>query len=291
MFNAEEIIELEKKWLKYKIKQKSKLYFFLLFGTIISFFIMYAIYFPEQIHISTQNIIKNIDKKPEIKKEPIIEKKEPLVKKSATNKENTNIIVIPIEANITTKELVELPKVIIKKDNSKPYHFQIEPTDQGSELFSSNGFLTLNIKDSDKKQTLIKENEIEVVQHIKETQIYMPKQEVKKQKTKISIDMQEIDTISYLKDKYYSTSNIVFALMLAEEYYYEKKYTEALKWALTANDIDSQNTKSWYWFAKAKVKLNKKEDATRALNAYLSNNSSKRLSTLLHKIELGDTDD
>ena len=79
--------------------------------------------------------------------------------------------------------------------------------------------------------------------------------------------------------------------MLAEEYYYDKKYNETLKWALTANDIDAQNTKSWYWFAKSKVKLNHKKDAVRALKAYLANNSSKRLSTLLRKIEFGDTDD
>jgi len=285
MFNAEEIIELEKKWLKYKVKQKSKLYFFLLLVIIISSFVIYTVYFPQQVHITKQNIIKEITKKPEIKKEKTIKKTKTLVKK------NTNIIHIPIESNITKKEIVKLPKVVLKKDNSKPYHFKIEPTDQGSELFSSNGFLTLNLLHEDNKQNTLKENKREIVQPIRDIQSNISKQEVQKEKKKISIDMQEIDTIAYLKDKYYSTSSIVFGLMLAEEYYYEKKYKNSLKWALIANDIDSQNTKSWYWFAKAKVKLNQKEDALKALKAYLSNNSSKRLSTLLHKIELGDTDD
>jgi len=286
MFNAEEIIELEKKWLNYKVKQKSILYFFLLLVTIILSFVIYAVYFPQQVHI-----IKEITKKPAIKKEKAIEKTKTLVKKRTNNIKNTNVIHIPIESNITKQEIVKSPKVIVKKDTSKPYHFKIEPTDQGSELFSSNGFLTLNLIYSDNKQNTLKENKKEIVQPIKDIRPNISKQEVEKEKKKISIDMQEIDTISYLKDKYYSTSSIVFALMLAEEYYYEKKYKNALKWALIANDIDSQNTKSWYWFAKAKVKLNQKEDAIRALKAYLSNNSSKRLSTLLHKIELGDTDD
>ena len=291
MFNAEEIIELEKKWFKYKIKQKSKLYIFLLLVMMILSFIIYSVYFPQKIYMPVQDTVKKIDKKVEIKKVKPIEQTKTLVKKSNKSVKNPNIIVLPIESNITKEKIVKSPKTIIKEDDSKSYHFKLEPTDQGSELFSSNGFLTLNIESKDIKEDIAVENRNEVVQPIRETQTNLPKKEVKKQKTKISIDMQEIDTIAYLKDKYYSTSSIVFALMLSEEYYYEKKYKDALKWALTANDIDSQNTKSWYWFAKAKVKLNQNEDAIRALKAYLSNNSSKRLSTLLHKIELGDTDD
>ena len=287
MFNAEDIIELEKQWFKYKNKQKIKLGFFLLLIIIISSFVIYTVYFPQQVHINTQNIIKKISKKPEIKKQ----KTKTLIKENISNIINTNAIEIPIESNTTTKEIVKLPKVIVKKDNSKPYHFKIEPTDQGSELFSSNGFLTLNLIYGDNKQNTLKENKNEVVEPIKDIQSNISKRVVREKKKSISIDMQEMDTITYLKDKYYSTSSIVFALMLAEKYYYEKKYNNALKWSLISNDIDSQNTKSWYWFAQAKVKLNQKKDAIRALEAYLSNNNSKRLSTLLHKIELGDTDD
>jgi hypothetical protein len=211
MFNAEEIIELEKKWLKYKVKQKSKLYFFLLLIVIISSFVIYTVYFPQQIYISKQNIIKKTIKKPEIKEEKQI-------KKSVNSIKNTNIINIPIESNITKKEIVKLPKIVLKKDNSKPYHFKIEPTDQGSELFSSNGFLTLNLIHNDNKQNTLKENKREIVQPIRDIQSNISKQEVQKEKKKISIDMQEIDTIAYLKDKYYSTSSIVFGLMLSEDY-------------------------------------------------------------------------
>ena len=289
MFNTEEIIELEKKWFKYKIKQKSKLYIFMLLIITILFSITYTIYFPEQLTIITQTAIEKTDKKPEIKTVQSSKKAtQSVINNSIKNK---NTIVMPIESNASEKQIIEIEKVIIKKDNSKPYHFKLEPTDQGSELFSSNGFLTLNLKYSDKKQDITTKEKYQIVQPIREIQTNISKQEIPKQKVKISIDMQEIDTIAYLKDKYYSTSSIVFALMLAEEYYYEKKYIDSLKWSLTANDIDSQNAKSWYWFAKSKVKLNQKEDATRALKAYLSNNNSKRLSTLLHKIKLGDTDD
>jgi len=284
MFNAQDIIELEKKWLIYKVKQKSSLYIFILFIILILSFVTYAFYFPNVLHVFSQN--KEVVKMEKPKK---IVKPKKIEKHITTENNNTitnkNIIKIP------AKEQTKPTKVAIKKDNSKPYYFKLEPTEQSSELFSSNGFLTLNIGDSKKEQELIKKDKVEVVEPINEIPAVVPKQEIKKKKTKISINMQEMDTIAYLKDKYYSTSSIVFALMLAEEYYYDKKYKDALKWALTANDIDSQNTKSWYWFAKSKVKLNKREDAIRALRAYLSNNESKRLSTLLNKIELGDTND
>ena len=282
MFNTKDIIELEKKWLKYKIKQKSKVYIFILVISILAF-IFYTIYNSQQKDIYTQTTTKNIN--------PIKQTKPLVIENNNNSKKNTNTISV-VKKSIPSENNVSIsPKVVKEKIISKPYYFKLKSTEQGSELFSSNGFLTLNIEHNIEKQEDTEKIVKQIIQPIRETQISTNNKEVKKQKTKISIDMKEIDTIAYLKDKYYSTSSIVFALMLAEEYYYEKKYKQALKWALTANDIDSQNTKSWYWFAKSKVKLGKIEDATRALKAYLANNNSKRLSTLLHKIELGDTDD
>lgn len=291
MFNAEDIIDLEKKWFKYKVKQKSKLYIFILLCIAIFSFVFYKIYSPEQILMPTKPIVKKIEKESDLKQIISTKKIEKLSIKAKAPIKNTTVITKIEESNETKIDIVKPTKIIVKKDNSKPFHFKLKPTDQGSELFSSNGFLTLNVKNRVNQQNIALENNNKVVQPIRETQINTIKPVEKKPKAKISIDMEEIDTIAYLKDKYYATSSIVFALMLAEEYYYEKKYNDSLKWSLTANDIDSQNTKSWYWFAKSKVKLGQKEDATRALQAYLSNNSSKRLSTLLHKIELGDTDD
>ncbi len=277
MFSAEEIIELEKKWFKYKIKQKSKLFFLLLLLVLVSSFVTYKIYFTQQIKPTTKTITK------QDKKEVILEVNNSI--KKLPMQEYNSTIVTKIQK---TKKILE-PKLLTESNNSKPYNFKLIKTKQENGLFSSNGFLTLNLPFQINKKTIVKEEEI--VQPIREIQKNDTISLSKNKKPNISIDMKEVDTISYLKDKYYSTSSIVFALMLSEEYYYEKDYKNTLKWALTANDIDSQNTKSWYWFAKAKLKLNQKEDALRALKAYLANNNSKRLSTLLQKIELGDTDE
>ncbi|MDD2384661.1 MAG: hypothetical protein PHN18_10765 [Sulfurospirillaceae bacterium] len=107
-------------------------------------------------------------------------------------------------------------------------------------------------------------------------------------KSKITIETQEINSIQYLKEKYEKTHNIIFALMLAEEYYLNKNYDESLKWALMANSIDAENEKSWLWFAKSKMKSGKKDDAITALQAYLKNNKSNAAQSLLNQITIGE---
>ncbi|MDY0264386.1 MAG: hypothetical protein RBR12_04305 [Sulfurospirillum cavolei] len=115
-----------------------------------------------------------------------------------------------------------------------------------------------------------------------------PPLEETKPKGVIKIESQEINSISYLKEKFDTTHNIVFALMLAEEYYLSKNYVESNKWALIANNLDAENEKSWIWFAKSKLKLGQKEDAILALKTYLKNTKSQAAQSLLNQITLGE---
>lgn len=104
----------------------------------------------------------------------------------------------------------------------------------------------------------------------------------------IKIETKEVNSIQYLKDKFEKTHNSVFALMLSEEYYIVKNYEQSHKWALIANQLDAESEKSWILFAKSKVKLGKKEDAIKALQAYLKHNKSKAAQSLLNQITLGE---
>ena len=283
MFNAEDIIELEKKWFQYRTKKNIKFYGLMLICLTTFSIALYQIVLHDISNSTPKAAETNSAKAINI---PIAEaNKTAVIKKIlATKEKNTTTKTSQIkDLNISKIKLIEVNQTATKSNTSNPKHFRLEPTIQGSGLFSSDGFLTLHTKHSKMTEESIVNKQSETVQPIRKITI--------KKKPKISIDMQEVDTIKYLKDRYYSTSSIVFALMLSEEYYFDKKYKSSLKWALIANDIDAQNTKSWYWFAKSKVKLNKKEDAIKALKAYLSNNSSKKLSTLLEKIETGDIDD
>ncbi|WP_458701516.1 tetratricopeptide repeat protein [Sulfurospirillum sp. 1307] len=301
MFNAEDIIELEKKWLRYKIKQKIKNYSIFLFLILIIlssvyFYLNYSKfqYFFTKKEIKNIEIVKNEPKSKEIVKKEIskIDKKQ--ITKVTINEEKTKPIVnkkeTTIDKNSTTKNSLHvednISKVIPNKELTKkqePYSFKLIASNELNELFSSSGELLFNppyvkVKKAVKEESLEKKQvSLKNTSHIK-----------KEKSSNISIDMKEIDTIAYLKEKFYKTSSVVFALMIAEEYYNQNKYKDSLKWSLIANDVDSLNDKSWYWFAKSKIKLGQIDDAKKALNAYLKQNKSKRLSMLLNKIQHGD---
>jgi len=269
MFNAQEIIELEKKWFKYKIKQKAILYIIIIILlSVFSFFILY--FLPHYVlnekndHYINAKIVTQ-----KIKITAPIPKK--VIKKIEVT---TNTV---IETN-TTKNIIKIPAEPIEQNktiqNPNSFVFKLMPTMRKNEVYSPNGTLHLNLeKNTIQPKNSNKELIKETIKADEKINNYVEKKPIKNE---IIINTQKIDTIKYLKDKFYSTSNIIFALMLSEEYYNKSNYKKGVKWALTANDINSQNDKSWYWFAKSKVKLNQK---------------SKLLQTLLHKIEFGDTND
>jgi len=273
MPNAQEIIELEKRWIRYKIKEKGMLYAFLFMLISTLSFVVYYVYFDQQVKSSVKLVHQE---SADIKQHNTAVT--PLINKMQA----TTILEKPIETNTTAliEKNILTPSSSSAKVSSKPYYFKLEPTERKNELFSSGGFLTLHPPFQEKSKEIVDE-----------IQKNIPKKVTERERVAISIEMQEMDKIRYLENRYYSTLNILFALKLAQEHYQRKEYKNTLTWALRANDIDAQNSKSWYWFAKAKFKLNQKDDALKALRAYLSNNSSKRLSSLLHKIELGEIDD
>ena len=104
-------------------------------------------------------------------------------------------------------------------------------------------------------------------------------------KKKVFISSRNVASLSFIKKKFYATNNIAFSLLLSEKFLAQKEYKKALKWALISNEIDENSEKSWILFAKAKVKLGKKQDAINALHVYLKNNNSTKVKKLLDDIE------
>jgi len=103
-------------------------------------------------------------------------------------------------------------------------------------------------------------------------------------KKSIIITSQIIKPIGSIKKRFFKTNDISLALQISQKFYQEKKYKKALKWSLIANEIDNANEKTWILFAKSKVKLAKKEDAIKALEAYLKDHKSTNVKNLLDDI-------
>ncbi len=92
-------------------------------------------------------------------------------------------------------------------------------------------------------------------------------------------------SLKSLKKKFYATNNPKYALQIAQRFYDAKRYKEALKWSLIANEVDEQKPESWIMFAKAKMKMGKRQDAINVLNAYLKTYTSAKISRYLEKIK------
>jgi tetratricopeptide (TPR) repeat protein len=110
-----------------------------------------------------------------------------------------------------------------------------------------------------------------------------------KKESKIQINMKptSANTTEYLKEKFDATGNIVFALMLSEEYYHQGQYNDAIRWALTANELDPKNERSWILFAQSKAKLGNTKEAINALEEFLKTNNSGKIESILIKLKRG----
>jgi len=135
--------------------------------------------------------------------------------------------------------------------------------------------------DKTKKIASISRNNIVKEEVVQKTQT--------KQENKIQINMEpsSADTTQYLKDKFDATGNIVFALMVSEEYYHMGQYNDSIRWALTANELDPKNERSWILFAQSKAKLDRPQEAIMALEEFLKTNNSGKIESLLIKLKRG----
>lgn len=107
-------------------------------------------------------------------------------------------------------------------------------------------------------------------------------------KAKPKIDIQissENNEISMLKENFNKNKNPEIALKIARRCYQDKRYSDTIKWALSANNLDSSIEESWVMFAKAKYMLKQKDDALRALEEYNKNKNKPEINELINKIK------
>ena len=119
---------------------------------------------------------------------------------------------------------------------------------------------------------------------------HLPNEEIielePKAKPKIDIQISsENNEISILKENFNKNKNPEIALKIARKCYQDKRYSDTIKWALSANNLDSNIEESWVMFAKAKYMLKQKDDALRALEEYNKNKNKLEINELINKIK------
>jgi hypothetical protein len=102
---------------------------------------------------------------------------------------------------------------------------------------------------------------------------------------KIQMETKTASHTFLLEERFRRNGDFETALTLSEEYYKNSDYQKALKWAVSANSIDSKNEKSWILFAKSSYKLGRKQDAINALDNFAKTGGSDQIRALLRQLK------
>ncbi|WP_297439643.1 hypothetical protein [Sulfurimonas sp.] len=256
--------DLEKRWLRYKIK--SFIPYILLFIVTISIFIFYQ--FRSSFTITPTNKIKNIAEK----------------NVSSTTKIDIN----------KTKQIQQYQskpsKIISKEANSTNENLKLK-------LKPSMDFIQ-NLELSDDMQqhktTTINTNkspraiEKKVPTHKAKVQHLPKKVQKQDEQTKLIIKREETQNdLQEIIKRFKNNKNPALSLFIAKKYYEIGNYSQSYNYALITNELNKDIEKSWIIFAKSLVKLNKKEDAIKMLKNYINYSHSSNATILLNDIRTG----
>jgi len=92
-------------------------------------------------------------------------------------------------------------------------------------------------------------------------------------------------SVEELTAKFEKSNSSDIAVLIARRYYDIKDYKNSEKWALIANELDSNNEESWIIFAKSKYNLKQKDDAISVLKIYNDKANSANIEDLMRQIE------
>jgi hypothetical protein len=277
------IIELESRWFKYKIK--SYIPHFVIIVSIIVI-ILLSLSFAKK--ISTKNT-KQIDittnslpvKKTPQEKVTIVEQKAPIHKS------------IPKVKVILKEPVIEpaIEEVIVKKskernlklspsldfmkkmqNSAQPYYVNEHPTSNETTVVTPK-VVTPKVETVPKEKVIVKNKNI---------------QDVNVESHKISIKHQHTQhDIQDIIKRFKKNENPALSLFVAKKYYELGNYNEAYNYALITNSINKDIDVSWIIFTKSLVKLGQREKAINILQKYISQSHSSRAEILLDEIRSG----
>ena len=255
------VTELEKRWIKFKIKSYIP-YIVIIFSLLVILILFLTLSFKD-VKDTKIKFTKN-----DIKK---VEKTE--VKKTKTKIEK--------ETKTKTKH-VKPPKIEKKLVLSPSLNFMQDMQN------NTVGYYENKDKVIEKKHKIINKNN---THKIKEKEVAKPLPTPKKIKnSSIQIDISKKNAqedIDQVIKRFKINNNPALSLFVAKKYYELGKYNKAYNYALITNEINSNIEASWIIFTKSLVKLNEKEMAIKTLKTYYKHSHSNTAKILLDEIKTG----
>jgi len=257
------LIELEKKWLRYKIK--SFIPHIIIGISLLIIFVLLIIFFDTSKSKEIQPIKKNakIETKPKIR----------IIKDKPLNIKKTPIIDIEKQTKISP---------------SLNFIYELETQNQNFKEKENNKIIKYYKEPSTPKNTIKTVTVNEVKQTSKPVQETKIEQKVKEKNTDIVIQKQNTQNDIYeIIKRFKKSHNPALSLFVAKKYYDLGYYHQSYNYALVTNELNSEIEESWIIFSKSLVKLGEKDKAMKILKRYIINSHSSNAQILLNDIQAG----
>ena len=269
--------DLEKRWLRYKIKSYIPHFIITLSLLVIGIIVINF--------TSTTGALKE--------QKQVLATETTLVQKPITQELSTQKDIITREpqrvANTPQQELH------FSKNNAK---VQLSPSLDFMKKMQHSSHLYYNTREAQeplivkpKKQPNKQPNKrpkkrIMIEQEIEEVVIQEPIVVVQKKKIKINRQNTQNDIFEIIK-RFKKNNNPALSLFVAKKYYELEDYHQAYNYALITNGIDKNIESSWLIFAKSLYKLDKKAKAIKTLKEYINFSHSSGARLLLNEMKAG----
>lgn len=291
MLEVQEILELERKWRVYDKQRKNskgnkdKKYQTYMLVAILAASVTTAslvFFYFEDMSI---NIAKNNSSTYEIKNTNANQMKTPetILKDTLPNTYNNtlnNDNIINNESTIENNDINDMQQSLAKNDFEQPIK-ELKNTNTNPIETASSEITGI------RKEVILSAPTEETINLNAENVSLKNDSPLESQKVfKFEIQSSNLDiSVDELKTKFDKSNSSDLAVLIAKKYYDIEDYKNSEKWALIANELDSDNEESWVIFAKSKYNLGQKYDAVKVLRIYNDKANSKEIEDLIKHIE------
>lgn len=279
------IRDLERRWLRYKIK--SYIPHAIITLSIVVIIVVTSIYFNEPASQTkpTQIVQTQQHKSEKVEKPKVATLNQP-TKHEDVPSIQTVMKVNPKIPSPDTKQVVLKPSMDFIKgmqEVSGGYYQDNSQQMAPKEETVQKTFVAHNTPSQSQRATKPKPQPIHT--NTQETLSEEPLEEAPK---KVVITMENsMQDIKDAEKRFQKHNNPALSLFLARQYYKRGMYSKAYNYALVTNQLDKEIEDSWLIFARSLVKLGKKRDAIKALREYIRFSHSNNAKMLLNDIQTG----
>ncbi|MDQ7068166.1 MAG: CDC27 family protein [Sulfurimonas sp.] len=260
------IIDLEKRWFKYKIKS-----YIPHLSIFISIIIIIFIFFSFS---STSQVLPQENKE--------VPKTLPIIKEVTKIKK--------ISPPILTKTIIEVEPIatIDKSQVNTPSSKKVVLSPSLDFMRKMQNSIQPYYKNESSTKQNVQKVQAPIVEVVEHPQVITPKYIEEVNVKHISIKRQNRQNDIYeIIARFKKNNNPALSLFVAKKYYELKDYQQAYNYALITNKINKEIESSWIIFAKALVKMGKRDKAISTLKSYIKQSHSSSARILLDEIYSG----